>query len=74
MRAGSILKVGKQAVNLANESEEAYAHQLIAAVRAMRELKPGEEAMLSIDDDTFVISKASNEDIARIGCGYLCFD
>ena len=74
MSCGSVLRVGRHEVNLANEAEEAHARQLIAAVRAMQELQPGEEAMISIDDDTFVISKATDEDIARIGCGYICFD
>ena len=74
MNYGSVLKVGKTAVNQIEETEAAQARLLIATLKELEQLKPGEEAMLTIAEQTFVVTKATESDIERIGCGYICFD
>jgi hypothetical protein len=74
LKSGNALRVSKNGIDSSHEREAAQARHLIAALRSMKGMQTGQEMMISFEDETFVIAKAAREDIARIGCGYICFD
>ncbi|WP_182301591.1 hypothetical protein [Cohnella cholangitidis] len=40
----------------------------------LKDLKDGEETVLVVHGESFVVSRATDDDIERIGKGYFCLD